>query len=153
MTAAVWAAHDYDSDTVDLYSEYYRSHAEPSVHAQAIQGRGDWIPGVIDPASRGRSQHDGEQLIKLYKDLGLQHLEVADNSVEAGIYEVWQRMPSGRLKVFRQVDQLAQGIPHLPQGRQGPHRQEGRSWTRRRPLPHQFRFEARGVDARCVPKT
>lgn len=98
-TAAIWGAWDRDSDIVYLYSEHYQSHAEPSVHAQAIMARGKWIPGVIDPASRGRSQHDGQQLIAVYGNLGLT-LTPALNAVEAGIYEVWQRLVSGKLKVF-----------------------------------------------------
>lgn len=99
-TAAPWAAWDRESDIVYIYAEHYRGQAEPAVHAQAIQARGDWIPGTIDPASRGRSQQDGMQLLQMYIDLGLK-LEVADNSVETGIYEVWTRLSTGRLKVFR----------------------------------------------------
>lgn len=98
-TAAVFVAWDHESDIVYVYSEHYRGQAEPSVHAQAIKARGEWIHGVIDPASRGRSQHDGAQLIETYKALGLD-LEFADNSVETGIYKVWERLSSGRLKVF-----------------------------------------------------
>ena len=75
---------------------------EPILHAQAIKGRGAWIPGVIDPAARGRSQIDGRQLIQIYRECGL-HLEEADNTVEAGIYQVWQLMSSGKLKVFRSL--------------------------------------------------
>ena len=98
-TAAVWGAWDQDQDIVYLYSEYYRSQAEPAVHAAAILSRGKWIPGAIDPAARGRSQTDGEALIDQYVDLGLS-IGAADNAVEAGIYEVWSRLSSGRLKVF-----------------------------------------------------
>jgi hypothetical protein len=99
-TAALWQAHDTESDTVYLYSEYYRSQAEPPVHAQAIRSRGEWMNGVIDPAARGRAQADGKQLLALYVDLGLR-LSLADNAVEAGLYDVWQRLSSGRIKVFR----------------------------------------------------
>ncbi len=99
-TAAVWGALDRDNSCLYLYSEHYMGQAEPVVHAQGIKARGEWIPGVIDPASNGRSQHDGQQLIQVYRDLGL-NLDSADNSVEAGIYDVWTRMASGRLKVFR----------------------------------------------------
>nr|MDQ3024114.1 hypothetical protein [bacterium] len=81
-------------------SEHYRGQAEPSVHADAIKSRGAWIPGVMDPAARGRSQVDGRQLLQMYKDLGLD-VEVANNAVEAGIYEMWQRLSTGRYKVFR----------------------------------------------------
>ncbi|MGE0525885.1 MAG: terminase family protein [Bdellovibrionales bacterium] len=102
-TAAPWGAWDRESDVLYLYSEHYRGQAEPSIHAQAIKARGDWIPGVIDPASRGRTQKDGQQLVQDYVDLGL-HLSFAFNGVESGIYEVWQRLSTGRLKVFRSMN-------------------------------------------------
>lgn len=98
-TAAVWGAWDRSVDVVYLYTEHYRGQAEPAIHADAIKARGAWVPGVIDPASRGRSQQDGAQLIEMYRALGLD-IEPADNAVESGIYEVWQRLSSGRLKVF-----------------------------------------------------
>jgi hypothetical protein len=58
------------------------------------------VPIAIDPASRGRGQKDGAQLYQDYFDLGLD-LVKADNSVEAGIYRVWQMLSSGRLKIFK----------------------------------------------------
>lgn len=99
-TAAVWAAIDDSSDVIYVYSNYYRSQAEPAIHAEAIRSRGTWIPGVIDPAARGRSQVDGERLIDSYSNLGL-NLQVANNAVESGIMEVWQRLSTGRLRVFK----------------------------------------------------
>ena len=98
-TAVVWGAIDRDSDVVYLFSEHYRGQAEPSVHVAGLKARGDWIPGAIDPAARGRSQEDGKQLLRKYIDLGLD-LTPAVNAVEAGIYEVWQRLSTGRMKVF-----------------------------------------------------
>lgn len=98
-TACIWGALDRDSDVLYLYSEHYAGDAIPAVHAQAIKARGEWIPGSIDPASRGRSQIDGQQLIEIYRSLGLD-LEPANNAVSAGIYEIWQRMVGGRFKVF-----------------------------------------------------
>lgn len=101
-TAAAWAAIDPESDILYLYSEHYRGQAEPVIHAQSIKSRGEWIPGVIDPASRGRGQMDGRQLLQSYIDLGLD-LEIAVNAVESGIHEVWQRLSSGRMKVFKSL--------------------------------------------------
>jgi hypothetical protein len=98
-TAAVFGAHDRDSGTVYLYSEHYQGHAEPSVHADALKARGWWLPGAIDPAARGRGQKDGEQLYRNYIDLGL-NLMLADNAVESGIHNVFQRLSGGRLRVF-----------------------------------------------------
>ena len=99
-TAAVWGAIDRSVGVAYLYTEHYRGKAEPSVHVAAIKARGDWIPGVIDPAARGRSQRDGLQLMSEYVELGLD-LTPARNPREAGIYTVWERLSTGRLKVFR----------------------------------------------------
>ena len=100
-TAAIFQAHDLETDTVYFYSEHYRGQAEPSIHADAIKARaGDWMMGVIDPASRGRGQRDGEQLFTNYVQLGLR-ISKAENGVEAGLFDVWQRLSTGRLKVFK----------------------------------------------------
>jgi phage terminase large subunit-like protein len=103
-TAALWGAWDVENDVIYLVAEHYRGQAEPSIHADAIKAKGD-IPGVIDPAARGRSQKDGEQLFQTYKELGL-NLRLAVNGVESGIYEVWQRFSTGRLKVFASLNNL-----------------------------------------------
>lgn len=99
-TAVIWGAFDRETNTWYLYSEHYRGQAEPSIHADAIKGRGDWIPGVIDPASRGRTQDDGEKLLEMYTDLGLD-LMPANNAREAGIHKVYQDLSTGKMKVFR----------------------------------------------------
>jgi phage terminase large subunit-like protein len=98
-TVAIWGAWDRQTDTLYLTNELARSQAEPSVVVHGIKAPGDWIPGFIDPASRGRGQKDGSQLFSDYCQLGLK-LELADNGVESGLYSVWNRMSTGRLKVF-----------------------------------------------------
>jgi hypothetical protein len=101
-TAAVWGALDRETDILYLYSEHYQGQQEPSSHVAGINARGEWIPGVIDPASRGRSQKDGEVLLENYIALGLDLVD-ADNSRESGLYEVHQRLATGRLKVFKSL--------------------------------------------------
>jgi len=98
-TAVVFGARDPGSGVIYLYSEHYQGQGEPASHAQAIRARGEWIPGVIDPACLGSSQIDGRTLMELYSRLGLQ-LDPAVNAVEAGITEVWNLLVSGRLKVM-----------------------------------------------------
>lgn len=100
-TAAIWGALDKDTDTLYLYREYAAGELHPSVHAAAIKGKegSHRHPGVIDPASRGRQQKDGVQLMQDYCDLGLD-LTAANNVVESGLFEVLTRMTTGRLKVF-----------------------------------------------------
>jgi len=105
-TAAVFLAVDKQADIAYIWSEYYRGQAEPAIHADGIRSR-KVTQGVIDPAARGRSQHDGSSLIDSYRSLGLS-LTPADNAVESGLYEVWQRLSSGRLKVFRSCQQWRQ---------------------------------------------
>lgn len=105
-TACLWAAIDPQTDTIYIYDEYYVGEQPPPVHAAGIRARGNWIPGVIDPASRGRSQKDGSQLIRDYKDLGL-HLHPAINVVDAGISLTWQRLTSGNLKIFNTLSNFA----------------------------------------------
>ena len=98
-TAAMWMAINPDTNEKFFYSEYKRGGVEPAVHAQAIKQRGEWINIAIDPASRGRSQKDGEQLFVLYRGLGLR-VHPADNAVESGIYSLQEDFASGQLKVF-----------------------------------------------------
>lgn len=102
-TAALWGAWDRDNDVIYVYSEYKRGGEEgldmPLVHASTIKARGEWIKGTIDPASRGRQQSDGEQLYMTYRKHGLK-IYPASNSVETGIFNVWERLNSGRLKIF-----------------------------------------------------
>jgi phage terminase large subunit-like protein len=98
-TAAVWFALDRETNRVYLYHEYKRGQAEPVIHASGIKAAGAWIPGVIDPACMGSGQIDGRNLMDMYRAQGLD-LEPAQNAVETGIYEVWQALSTGRLKVF-----------------------------------------------------
>ena len=99
-TAAVWGALDPATDILHIYDEHYRGKEEPFVHAYSVRARGDWIHGVIDPAARGRGQADGKRLYSDYKDLGL-NLFLAKNERESGIFNVQQRLQSGRLRFFK----------------------------------------------------
>jgi phage terminase large subunit-like protein len=104
-TAAAWLAFDKNAGIWYCYSEYYRGQAEPSVHATGIRARGDWVPIAVDPAARGRSQIDGQQLIELYAELGLDVFK-ANNEVEAGLFTVFEMLSSGKLKIFSTCQNL-----------------------------------------------
>lgn len=105
-TAVLWGARDPATNVVYLYAEYYRGQAEPAIHAHAIKARGEWIPGVIDPASSGSGQRDGKKLAEIYgkgsHGLGLD-LVFADNDVDAGVGAVWNGLSTGGIKVFRSL--------------------------------------------------
>lgn len=96
-TAAVWFAYDKDMDTAYIYSDYKRGEQTIDVHAGALLGRGKWIPGVGDAASR--EGHTNNKTIDLYTARGVK-LKLADKAVDAGIQEVLSRLATGRLKVF-----------------------------------------------------
>lgn len=101
-TAAIWGAYDKKSDIWYLYSEYYKGYAEPSVHADGIKSRGAWMNGVIDSAAHGSSQADGISLMTQYTELGLS-VANANKAVESGILECYQRLSSGRCKIFKHL--------------------------------------------------
>ncbi len=101
-TACLWGALDPATRIVYLYAEYYRGQAEPPIHAHAVRTKGEWMEGVIDPASVGAGQADGKQLAVQYKKLGLK-LHFADNDVEGGIAAVWQGLSTGGIKVFKSL--------------------------------------------------
>lgn len=105
-TAGIWLAEDPNTDQLYAYSEYYRGQQRPSVHAQAVKARGDWIPGAIDPASRGRSQDEGKKLLTQYRNAGLL-LKPANNAVDYGIQMVWEMLETGRLKFFSTLHNTA----------------------------------------------
>lgn len=123
-TAAVFGAWDRDNDIIYIYSEHKQGQADPTVHASAIRSRGKWMRGAIDPASRASSQKDGEKLFEMYvksvdKGGGGLNLVFAANAVEAGIFEVWNRLQSGRLKIFKSCTQLIReyGLYHRKDGK------------------------------------
>lgn len=101
-TALLWAAWDEASDTIYVYSEHYLAEQPPNVHAQAIRARGEWIPIAGDPHGQQSSQKDGENLFQSYADVDVIIME-ADDSVEAGIVDVYMRMQSGRLKISKSL--------------------------------------------------
>lgn len=105
FTAILFGAYDSEQDVAYIYDGFKREKAEPEVVASGIRKRYPnkfKLPGCIDPASRGRGQADGKQLIQLYRQEGLR-LVPADNVVEAGIQEVHSRLSTGRLKIARHL--------------------------------------------------
>ena len=104
-TAALWGALDPATDTLYLFDEHYLGQELPAVHAYSIRSRGEWISGVIDPASRGRSPTDGKKLMAMYKEQGLE-LFPAKNEVESGIQLISQRLVARKIKIFKTLANL-----------------------------------------------
>lgn len=98
-SAAVWLAKNPEAQVWYAYSVYKSAAAEPVIHATAVKSRGPWIPGVGDCAALIMLAHDSEQLIQAYRNLGLD-ITLPDKAVETGIYDVWQLLSTGGLKIF-----------------------------------------------------
>ena len=101
-TAALFGAYDEKTDTWYLYDEYYRGYAEPSVHADAIKSRGSWMRGLIGSGAGASSQKDGKSMLSEYARYGLD-LAFPNKAIEAGILECYQRLSTGRVKVFKNL--------------------------------------------------
>ena len=98
--AIVWGAWDRDNDVLYLTREYKTQTGTLNDHAQAVRSAGIWIPGVADAADL-RSDEDRRRYIDILRDDHGLNLELPDKAVETGIQQVYSRMISGRLKVFK----------------------------------------------------
>lgn len=116
-TAASWLAWDRDTDTVYVTDEYRERQLTPVLHAAAVKARGAWIPVAWPHDGVAHDKGGGEPLAKQFKDQGCNMLpEKATHppldgqvegsggySVEAGILAIYDRMQTGRLRVFEHL--------------------------------------------------
>lgn len=110
-TAAIKLAWDRDNDCIYITNAYRLRAATPIIHAGALRAWGDWLPWVWP---HDGLQHDkggsGEQLAKQYRDQGLKMrkdrvtFDDGSNGVEAGLMDMLDRMQTGRLKVFSNLN-------------------------------------------------
>lgn len=115
-TAVVWLALDPDTDTLYLYDAIRLSETTPAGIAPLIKQRGDWVPVAWPHDALQHEKGTGFQIAEQYRDLGINMLQemaqfeeigtegetrVSRVSVEAGLFEMLQRMQSGRWKVFK----------------------------------------------------
>ena len=109
-TAALWGAHDRETDTLYIYSEHRQAQAVPAIHVAAIKARGEWIPGVSETA--GTSQEDGKKMFDIYKGHGLKLKKATKGpgSLESGIMKIQERFSIGTLKVMESCVMLLEEI-------------------------------------------
>lgn len=95
--AAVWIAHDKETDTLHLYDACKFQMEVPAVIAEGMNARGRWIP--IAWTDKGIS--------KTLQDRGCNTLPDAapDSASDAEMVsrEIWERMRTGRFKVDRRL--------------------------------------------------
>lgn len=98
-TAACWVALDPDTDTLYVYDEYMGRNQLASVNARAINLKGN-MQGVVDTSAFRTSPTEAVEVITEYINEGLD-LVKAVKSVDPGINAVWERLATGRLKIFK----------------------------------------------------
>lgn len=99
-TAAAWGAHDRDTDTLYIYSDYKMSRKLPSEHISALKARGLRIPIAIDPSAKKTDPVSGESAYLAYTDKknGLR-VRLANNAVDEGLRALYTRFANGKIKV------------------------------------------------------
>ena len=112
---AVQLAWDRDSDVVYVVSDYRAERQTPAQHAAAVLPWGKWIPVAWPHDGLNTEKGTGDELRKAYLTEGINMLpwkatnppqpgqDEGDggNSVEASILAMYERMDTGRWKVFR----------------------------------------------------
>lgn len=108
--AAVHVAWDRDADVVYVTRCYRESRATPIIHAAALRPWGAWVPCAWPHDGYQHDKGSGQQLAALYRQQGLMmlasHATHADGGygIEAGVTMMLERMQTGRLKVFRHLN-------------------------------------------------
>lgn len=102
-TAIVWGAYDDEQDILYITDCHLGAEQTPAEHTQVIHQYGSWIPGVCDPAGQAVNAQDGTSVMDIYARHGV-YLTRADNAVEAGLLHMLERMRTGRLKVFSDLE-------------------------------------------------
>jgi hypothetical protein len=109
--AAVNLAFDRDADVLYVTKIYRERESTPILHAAAIKPWGDWIPCAWPHDGIQHDKGSGLGLAGQYRTQGLNMLaehathEDGGNGVEAGVMEMLDRMQTGRLKVFKHLEE------------------------------------------------
>lgn len=114
--AGVRLAWDRDNDCVYVTSTYRVREAVPAIHCAALKAWGEWLPWAWPHDGLQHSKDSGKPLAEQYRKGGLkllpEHARYPDNAdgtpgtsgVEAGLFDMLERMQTGRFKVFRHLN-------------------------------------------------
>jgi hypothetical protein len=108
-------AWDRDKDVEYVIADYAESRAIPAIHAAACRPWGKWVPWAWPHDGLNTEKGTGDELRKSYVDEGFNMLPwkatnppqagqregEGGNSVEASIMDMYERMETGRFKVFK----------------------------------------------------
>jgi phage terminase large subunit-like protein len=117
-SAAVRIAWDRDDDVIYVTSAHRQREQTPLLFAGTVKPWGDWLPWAWPHDGLQHDKGSGEALAAQYKAQGLKMLKdkathppkpnepegTGGNGVEAGIMDMLDRMQTGRLKVFKHLN-------------------------------------------------
>jgi phage terminase large subunit-like protein len=117
-SAAVRLAWDRDSDVLYVTATHRQKEQTPVLFAATVKPWGEWLPWAWPHDGLQHDKGSGEALATQYKTQGLKMLKdrathppapnkeegTGGNGVEAGLMEMLDRMQTGRLKVFRHLN-------------------------------------------------
>lgn len=106
-TAVVWSAYDPDTDIIYIYDLIKETGQIPSTIGAMIRSRGAHIPCVAPHDADQTEKGSGKTIARYYEEAGVNmSLRFRNNNsdegikVEPGLMELFERMQTGRLKVF-----------------------------------------------------
>jgi phage terminase large subunit-like protein len=104
--AACSIAHDPEADIIYVTREYREREQTPIIHAASLRPWGDWLPWAWPHDGLQHDKGSADKLKTLYEAQGLKLTfdratwVDGSNGVEAGLFEMLDRMKTGRWKVF-----------------------------------------------------
>lgn len=109
-SAGVKVAWDRDADVLYVTATHRAREQTPLMFAAAVKPWGNWLPWAWPHDGLQHDKGSGEQLAVQYRNAGLRMLperatfEDGTNGLEAGVAEMLDRMQTGRLKVFSNLN-------------------------------------------------
>ena len=110
-SAGARLAWDRDNDILYVIAAHRAREQTPAMFAAAVKPWGEWLKWAWPHDGLQHDKGSGEQLAHQYRQQGLNMLperakfEDGSNGLEAGITEMLDRMQTGRLKVFRHLNE------------------------------------------------
>jgi len=114
--AAVWMAWDRDLDIVYVYDCYRASRRTIDENSIEIRKRDNWIPVIWPHDGNQEDPKSAKSLADLYRQQGVNMWyesftnppspgqKKGDLGVEAGLQAIWERMKTGRFKVYSHLN-------------------------------------------------
>ena len=109
-SAGARIAWDRDADCIYVVACHRAREQTPAMFAAAVRPWGDWLPWAWPHDGLQHDKGSGEQLAQQYRAQKLNMLperatfDDGSNGLEAGVLEMFDRMQTGRLKVFSHLN-------------------------------------------------